>query len=204
MLYNIRCGPMHPRYGVQLCRTCSEGYTWTTLADRTFVVKHTFFKVDYIITKFAPLGSILRIHYSKCLSHLVKFCQNLTKFDLNLVNFDQIWQTKDWQQMVDWLMWPRHYTLCCVGTSAYFSVSLPAELRFTAELLFPSQCDCGMIFADSVRIRWCGTGGFPEQGQRFFIVQPSPFSSFTVSISLLSFYRLVLWVLGLWTDAAFI
>ena len=46
------------------------------------------------------------------------------------------------------------------------------------------------------RIWWCGTGGFQEQGQCFFIglscsIPTIVFYSF--SLSLLSFYRLVLW-----------
>ena len=33
--------------------------------------------------------------------------------------------------------------------------------------LFPGQCLCGTILVTS--FRWCGTGGFQEQGQRLFI-----------------------------------
>ena len=57
------------------------------------------------------------------------------------------------------------------------------------------------------RIRWCGTGGFQEQGQCFFIgiscsIPTIVFYSF--SLFLLSVYRLVLWGWGLRTDRVYI
>ena len=57
------------------------------------------------------------------------------------------------------------------------------------------------------RIRWCGTGGFQEQGQCFFIrlscsIPTIVFYSF--SLSLLSVYWLVLWGWGLRTDRVYI
>ena len=57
------------------------------------------------------------------------------------------------------------------------------------------------------RFRWCGTGGFQEQGQCFFIglscsIPTIVFYSFP--LSLLSVYRVVLWGCGLRTDRVFI
>ena len=51
-------------------------------------------------------------------------------------------------------------------------------------------------------IRWCGTGGFQEQGQCFFkgLRCPLPLRLLLFSLSLLSFYMLVLCDWGLWTD----
>ena len=46
---------------------------------------------------------------------------------------------------------------------------LAVEPRSIAGLLFPSRCSCATILLG--RIRWCGTGGFQEQGQCFFIGQ---------------------------------
>ena len=53
------------------------------------------------------------------------------------------------------------------------------------------------------RIRRCGTGGFQEQGQCFFIGLSSSVSTmilYSFSLSLISVYRLVLWGWGLRTD----
>ena len=44
---------------------------------------------------------------------------------------------------------------------------LAAEPRSTTRLSFPSQCPSGTILRTS--IRWCGTGGFQEQGPCSFI-----------------------------------
>ena len=83
---------------------------------------------------------------------------------------------------------------------------LAAEPCSTAGLLFPSRCPSGTILL--TRIRWCGIGGFKEQGQGFFIglscsIPTIVFYSF--SLSLLSVYnRLVLWGWGLWSDMAYI
>ena len=44
---------------------------------------------------------------------------------------------------------------------------LAAEPRSIAGLLFHCQYLCGTILV--TRIRWCGTGGFQEQGQCLFI-----------------------------------
>ena len=73
---------------------------------------------------------------------------------------------------------------------------LAAEPRRTAGFLLQCQCVCGTILVNP--IRWCGTGGFQEQGQCLFIglaarslLSPAvfPFSS--------SFHGLVLWGWGL-------
>ena len=82
---------------------------------------------------------------------------------------------------------------------------LAAESCSAAGLLFPSRCPSGTILL--TRIRWCGTGGFQEQGQCFFIglscsVPTKVFYSY--SLSLLSVYELVLWGLGLRTDRVYI
>ena len=60
---------------------------------------------------------------------------------------------------------------------------------------------------DNPRIRWCGTGGFQEQGQCFFIglswyIPTIVFYYF--SLSLISVYRVVLWSWGLRTDRVYI
>ena len=75
----------------------------------------------------------------------------------------------------------------------------------TAGLLVPSRCPSGTILLPP--IRWCGTGGFQEQGHCFFIglgcsIHTIVFYSF--SLSLLSFYRLVLWGWGLRPDRVYI
>ena len=78
---------------------------------------------------------------------------------------------------------------------------LAAEYCSTAELLFPSRCSSGTILL--TRIRWCGTGGFQEHGQCFFIGLSCSIPTivfYFFSLSLLSVYRLVLWGWGLWTD----
>ena len=53
-------------------------------------------------------------------------------------------------------------------------------------------------------IRWCGTGGFHEQGQWFLLASAASshfdFYLLLFSLSLLSFYRLVMLDLRLWTD----
>ena len=78
---------------------------------------------------------------------------------------------------------------------------LAAEPYSTAGLLFPSRCPSGTIFL--TRIRWCGTGRFQEQCQRFFSVISCSIPTivfYSFSLSLLSIYRLVLWGWGLRTD----
>ena len=53
---------------------------------------------------------------------------------------------------------------------------------------------------------WCGTGGFQEQCQCFFICLRSSILTiafYYFSLSLLSVYRLVLWGWGLWTDRVY-
>ena len=44
---------------------------------------------------------------------------------------------------------------------------LAAEPLSIAGHLFPGLCLCGTILQP--RVRWCGTGGFQEQGQCLFI-----------------------------------
>ena len=60
---------------------------------------------------------------------------------------------------------------------------------------------------NDLAIRWCGTGGFQDQGRSFFIglscsIPTIVFHSF--SLSLLCVYRLVLWGWGLRTDRMYI
>ena len=58
-----------------------------------------------------------------------------------------------------------------------------------------------------LRFRWCGTGGFQEQGQCFFIGLSYSIPTivfYSLSLSLLSVYRLVLWGWGLRTDRVYI
>ena len=80
---------------------------------------------------------------------------------------------------------------------------LAAEHCSIAGLLFPSRCPCGMI-------RWCGTGGFQEQSQCFFIGLSCSIHTIVGILflyyfpSLLSVYRLVLWGWGLRTDRVYI
>ena len=83
---------------------------------------------------------------------------------------------------------------------------LAAEPRSTAGLLFPSQCHSE--WSCWPRIQWCGTGGFQEQGQCFFIglscYIPTIFFYYFF-LSLLPVYRLVLlWGWGLRTDMVYI
>ena len=57
------------------------------------------------------------------------------------------------------------------------------------------------------RIRWCGTCGFQEQGQCFFIGLSCSIPTlvfYSLSLSLLSVYRLVLWGWGFRTDRVYI
>ena len=59
----------------------------------------------------------------------------------------------------------------------------------------------------SVRIQWCGTSGFEEQGQCFFISLSCSISTidfYSFSFSLLSVYWLVLWGWCLRTDRVYI
>ena len=82
---------------------------------------------------------------------------------------------------------------------------LAAEPCRRAGLFFLSLCLSGTILLTA--IRWCGIGGFQEQGQCFFIglswsVSTIVFYSF--SPSPLSVYRLVLWGWGLRTDRVYI
>ena len=72
---------------------------------------------------------------------------------------------------------------------------LAAEPRSTAGLLFPTQCP-SLERSCVPRIRWCGTGGFQEQGQCFFIGLSCSIPTivkYSFSVSILSVYRLVLW-----------
>ena len=96
---------------------------------------------------------------------------------------------------------PVRVTLCALVAHRYTC----APPRSPAGLLFLSRSPSGTILL--TRIRWCGTGGFQEQGQCFFIglscsIPTIVFYSFPPS--LLSVYRLVLWGWGLRTDRAYI
>ena len=81
---------------------------------------------------------------------------------------------------------------------------LAGEPCSTAGLLFPSRSPSGTILL--THIRWCGTDGFQEQGQCFFIglscsIPTIVFYSLSLSLSI---YRLVLWSCGLRTDRVYI
>ena len=57
------------------------------------------------------------------------------------------------------------------------------------------------------RVRWCGTGGFQEQGKSFIIGLSCSIPTivfYYFSLSLLPVYRLVLWGWGLRTDMVYI
>ena len=73
--------------------------------------------------------------------------------------------------------------------------------------LFLSQCPSGMILLTPFFYGACGTGGFQEQGQCFFIgisCSISTIGFYYFSLSLLPVYRLVLWGWGLRTDRVYI
>ena len=83
---------------------------------------------------------------------------------------------------------------------------LAAEPCSTAGQDFYSLLGVPLERSCQPRIRWCGTGGFQEQGLCFFIglscsIPTIVFYSF--SLSLLSVYRLVLWGWGLRTDRVY-
>ena len=97
------------------------------------------------------------------------------------------------------------YTRCSGRTSVHLCTRSLQNLAVQQDFYFP----LGVLLERSCcpRIRWCGTGGFQEQGQCFFIdlscsIPTILFYSF--SLSLLSVYRLVLWGRGLRTDLAHI
>ena len=82
---------------------------------------------------------------------------------------------------------------------------LAAEPCGTAGLLFPSGCPSGTILLPS--FRWCGTGGFKEQPQCFFIGLSCSLPTivfYLFSLSLLSVYRMVLYGWGIRTDRVYI
>ena len=83
--------------------------------------------------------------------------------------------------------------------------SLAAEPGSTAGLLFPFRCPSGTILL--APFRWCGTGGFQEQGQCFFIGLSCSIPTivfYSLSLSLISVYGLVLCGWGPWTDRVYI
>ena len=85
-----------------------------------------------------------------------------------------------------------------IGTLMHRLSAEPCSTAYFYSLLgVPLERSC------YTRIRWCGTDGFKDQGQCFFIglscsIPTIVFYSF--SISLLSVYRLLLWGWGLQTD----
>ena len=109
-------------------------------------------------------------------------------------------------------MWLHAYECACICFRRAFSFSLLTPwVYLCATSLQNLAVPHDFCFPLSVplerfcwpRIRWCGSGGFQEHGQCFFIGLNS-FISATVfyyfSLSLLPVYRLVLWGWGLWTD----
>ena len=88
-------------------------------------------------------------------------------------------------------------------TSVHLCVSSLQNLAVSQDFIFPCQYLCETIFMTPCLM--CGTSGFQEQGQCLFIGLTAclllvsccfPFSS--------SFYGLVLWGWGLWTDRVLI
>ena len=83
--------------------------------------------------------------------------------------------------------------------------SLAAEPCSAAELLLAFRCPSGTILL--APFRWCGTGGFQEQGQCVFIGLSCSIPTivfYSLSLSLLSVYRFVLLGWGLRTDRVYI
>ena len=64
---------------------------------------------------------------------------------------------------------PVRVTRGALVSHRYTMHRLAAEPCSTAGLLFPSRCPSGTIMLTPYTMVWCGTGGFQEQGQFFFI-----------------------------------
>ena len=94
------------------------------------------------------------------------------------------------------------YTRC----SGHTSVHLCAASLQTISQDFYSPISSSVKRSWWPRIRWCGTRGIQEQGQCLFIglAARSLFCPILVSLSLLSFYGLVLYGWGLRTDRVLI
>ena len=83
------------------------------------------------------------------------------------------------------------YTRCSGRTSVHLCTAslqnLAVQQDFYSLLVVPLERSC------KPRIRWCGTGGFQEQGQCFFIGLSCSIPTivfYSLSLSLLSVYRL--------------
>ena len=92
---------------------------------------------------------------------------------------------------------------CSGRTSVHICAASLQNLAVAHDLLFPSQVSLRDNHANPVRIRWCATGGFLEQGQCFLIglsysIPTIVFYHF--SLSFLSVHRLALWGWSLRTD----
>ena len=90
---------------------------------------------------------------------------------------------------------PRCRTLQCCRTLQYSRTFIPFSVSLRNDL------------ANPVRIRRCGTGGFQEQGQCFFIGLSCSIPTivfYSLSLSLFSVFRLVLWGWGFRTDRVYI
>ena len=94
------------------------------------------------------------------------------------------------------------YTLCFCRPSVYLCASLLRSLTVSQDVDTSLSVSLWNDVPLSNDVRLCGTGGFQEQGQSFFIGlrYSMPYWLILFSLSLLSFYRLVLWRWGLWTD----
>ena len=89
------------------------------------------------------------------------------------------------------------YTSLCTASLQNIAV----QQDFYSILGVPLERSC------SPRIRWCGTGGFQEQGQCFFIGLSCSIPNiifYSFPLSLLSVYSLVLWGWGRRTDRVYI
>ena len=97
------------------------------------------------------------------------------------------------------------YTRCPGRTSVYLCAASLQNLAVSQD--FCSSLSVPLERSSLPRIRWCGTGGFQEEGRCFLIgiscSKPS-IVFYYFSLSLLSVYRLVLWGWGLRTDRVYI
>ena len=97
------------------------------------------------------------------------------------------------------------YTRCSGCTSVHLCTASLQNLAVQQD--FYSLFDVPLERSCWFRFRWCGTGGFKEQGQCFFIGLSCSIPTivfYSLSISLLSVYRLVVWGWGLRTNRVYI
>ena len=100
---------------------------------------------------------------------------------------------------------PARVTRGALVAHRYTMHHLAAEPCSTAGLLFPSRCLSGTILLTPYSMVWAEW--FQEQGQCCFIGLSCSIPAiviYSLSLSLLSVYRLVLWGLGVRTDRVYI